>query len=295
MPVNNPTTNYGWALPVVGASIGAWGTLLNAILGDSVTGIDTRLKDVSNVANAALPLAGGNLTGNLQMGGTTVLTSARAFSNVTADAAIIASGVFPDARIPLLDASKVTTGVFAAARIPSLAASIITSGVFADAQIPALAGSKITSGTVAPARLGSGTPDGTSYLRGDGVWSSPPTGVTGSGTLNSYARWTGSGSIGARTPAEVLSDIGAAASSHSHDASAIVSGTLADARLSSNVLLSSSSLNASNLGSGTVPAARITSVTSGATMNGETMLSYRVSTTAPGSVLPVNTVQFVYV
>jgi hypothetical protein len=37
-------------------------------------------------------------------------------------------------------------------------------------------GSDITSGTVAPARLGSGTPNSTNFLRGDGVWTEVPGG-----------------------------------------------------------------------------------------------------------------------
>jgi hypothetical protein len=55
------TTNYGWQKPDVGASNDAWGGLLNTDL----DGIDSTVKTVSNVANAALPLAGGTLTGNL--------------------------------------------------------------------------------------------------------------------------------------------------------------------------------------------------------------------------------------
>jgi hypothetical protein len=55
------TSNYGWVKPDVGASNDAWGGLLNTDL----DGIDSTVKTVSNVANAALPLAGGTLTGNL--------------------------------------------------------------------------------------------------------------------------------------------------------------------------------------------------------------------------------------
>lgn len=65
MAVNDPTTNYGWNLPANGGDSGAWGTLINAILGDDATGIDARLKAVSNVADAALPKAGGTMTGDV--------------------------------------------------------------------------------------------------------------------------------------------------------------------------------------------------------------------------------------
>ena len=63
MAVNDPTTNYAWDLPLSGGDSGAWGTLLNAILGDDSTGIDAVLYAASVVASAALPKAGGTMTG----------------------------------------------------------------------------------------------------------------------------------------------------------------------------------------------------------------------------------------
>ena len=55
------TSNYGWTKPDVGGSSGAWGGNLNTDL-DS---IDSTVFTVSGVANAALPKAGGTMTGQI--------------------------------------------------------------------------------------------------------------------------------------------------------------------------------------------------------------------------------------
>lgn len=57
----DPTTNYGWDLPTVGGASGTWGTQLNTIFQD----IDDDVFAVSGVASAALPKAGGAMTGRL--------------------------------------------------------------------------------------------------------------------------------------------------------------------------------------------------------------------------------------
>lgn len=53
------TSNYNFTLPVVNGSDGVWGDDLNA----NWTDLDGELKAVSDVADAALPKAGGTMTG----------------------------------------------------------------------------------------------------------------------------------------------------------------------------------------------------------------------------------------
>ena len=66
------TPHYNFVQPTVGGDYNTWGALLNGNWGS----VDTALYAVSQVANAALPLAGGTLTGALTMGAGTVLTLA---------------------------------------------------------------------------------------------------------------------------------------------------------------------------------------------------------------------------
>ena len=58
------TTNYNLVKPELDGSDDTWGEKLN----DDLDTIDSTIKGVSNVANAALPKAGGTLTGNLSLG-----------------------------------------------------------------------------------------------------------------------------------------------------------------------------------------------------------------------------------
>ena len=57
------TTNYLYELPVVGGSDGTWGTDLN----NNWSAIDTDLKAVSDVADAAMPVLGGTFTGEVKL------------------------------------------------------------------------------------------------------------------------------------------------------------------------------------------------------------------------------------
>lgn len=57
------TANFNWGKPTVGGSDGSWGQTLN----DALDAADASLKTVSDVASAALPKAGGTLTGNVNV------------------------------------------------------------------------------------------------------------------------------------------------------------------------------------------------------------------------------------
>lgn len=59
-------------------------------------------------------------------------------------------------------------------------------GAVSGANLTSLNGSNISSGTVAAARLGSGTPSSSNYLRGDGTWSTVSASPAGSNTQVQY-------------------------------------------------------------------------------------------------------------
>jgi hypothetical protein len=61
----NLTVNYAFRLPVPGTEIDVWGNLLNS----NWTDIDVDLKAVSDIADAALPKAGGTMTGAITLPG----------------------------------------------------------------------------------------------------------------------------------------------------------------------------------------------------------------------------------
>lgn len=67
MATQDPSENYGWEIPNNAGDSGAWGTMLRALIGDDVTGIDAVVKAVSDVADAALPKAGGSMTGEIDV------------------------------------------------------------------------------------------------------------------------------------------------------------------------------------------------------------------------------------
>jgi hypothetical protein len=70
--------------------------------------------------------------------------------------------------------------------VPSTGVLSATGFSGSGASLTALNGSNISSGTVAPARLGSGTPSSSNYLRGDGAWTSVTVSPAGSDTQVQY-------------------------------------------------------------------------------------------------------------
>lgn len=114
------------------------------------------------------------------------------------------------------------------------------------------AASGITSGTISTSRLGSGTASASNVLHGDSTWSAVILTAEVSGILP-----IANGGTGASSAGSALSNLGAAASSHTHAASDITSGTISTSRLGSGTASASNVLHGDSTWSAVILTAEV--------------------------------------
>ncbi len=169
-------------LPTPGSDDGTWGAILNDYLAQAHK-TDGSLKD--NIVTTAA-LAPGAVTASGLADG--IITEAKLDSLLQAKVNVGAGGTVADATTTskgIVQLAGDLGGTATAPTVPGLSGKANTSHTHA--------ASDITSGMLAAVRLGSGTADSTTYLRGDGTWATP----VGGGAVSSVAGKTGAVTLAA--------------------------------------------------------------------------------------------------
>jgi len=144
---------------------------------------DTTIIDISQVAGSAATIAIGTITTGA-LGSAVTVTNTGTSSNAVFAFSLPsgATGAVENVNFPSQFTKTTTSGVISASwssqsanlflASPSGATGVPDFRIISSADIPSLPASKITSGVFSIARLASGTPDGTKFIRDDGFLAS---------------------------------------------------------------------------------------------------------------------------